>query len=53
MEGVEPPRVGPAVSRMRFCDAATDVPPGIDQAVHEAGIASALTNLASYVEAAG
>ncbi|QNS02769.1 SRPBCC family protein [Streptomyces xanthii] len=30
---------------------ATDVPPGIDQAVHEAGIASSLANLASYVEA--
>ncbi|MET9372490.1 SRPBCC domain-containing protein [Streptomyces griseoflavus] len=32
---------------------ATDVPPGIDQADHEAGIASSLANLASYVEAAG
>lgn len=32
---------------------ATDVPPGIDQAVHEAGIASSLANLASYVEGAG
>ncbi|WP_079407101.1 SRPBCC family protein [Streptomyces sp. 3211] len=32
---------------------AEDVPPGIDQAVHEAGIASSLANLASYVEAAG
>ena len=31
---------------------ATDVPPGIDQAVHEAGIASSLANLASYVEEA-
>ncbi|MFG2793756.1 SRPBCC family protein [Streptomyces sp. NPDC048419] len=31
---------------------ATDVPPGIDQAAHEAGIASSLANLASYVEAA-
>ncbi|QWF84252.1 SRPBCC family protein [Amycolatopsis sp. CA-230715] len=30
---------------------ATDVPPGIDQADHEAGIASSLANLASYVEA--
>jgi uncharacterized protein YndB with AHSA1/START domain len=30
---------------------ATDVPPGIDQTVHEAGIASSLANLASYVEA--
>ncbi|HYN94967.1 MAG TPA: SRPBCC family protein [Pilimelia sp.] len=30
---------------------ATDVPPGIDQAVHEAAIASSLANLASYVEA--
>lgn len=29
---------------------ATDVPPGIDQAVHEAGIASSLANLASYVD---
>ena len=32
---------------------ATDVPPGIDQAVHEVGIASSLANLAAYVEAAG
>ncbi|MFF0361673.1 SRPBCC family protein [Streptomyces fungicidicus] len=31
---------------------ATDVPPGIGQADHEAGIASSLANLASYVEAA-
>jgi hypothetical protein len=31
---------------------AMDVPPGIDQAVHEAGMASSLANLASYVEAA-
>ena len=30
---------------------ATDVPPGIDQSVHEAGIASSLAHLASYVEA--
>ncbi|WP_033224241.1 SRPBCC domain-containing protein [Streptomyces virginiae] len=29
---------------------ATDVPPGIDQAVHEAGIDSSLANLAAYVE---
>lgn len=29
---------------------ATDVPTGIDQAVHEAGIASSLANLAEYVE---
>lgn len=29
---------------------ASDVPPGIDQAVHEAAIASSLANLASYVE---
>ena len=29
---------------------ATDVPPGIDQAAHEAGITSSLANLASYVE---
>ncbi|MGW4340631.1 SRPBCC family protein [Rhodococcus koreensis] len=29
---------------------ATDVPPGIDRADHEAGIASSLANLASYVE---
>lgn len=29
---------------------AADVPPGIDQAVHEAGIASSLANLASFVE---
>ncbi|HEY7225480.1 MAG TPA: SRPBCC family protein [Micromonosporaceae bacterium] len=29
---------------------ATDVPPGIDQPDHEAGIASSLANLASYVE---
>jgi hypothetical protein len=32
---------------------ATDVPTGIDQAVHEAGIASSLANLASYVERTG
>ncbi|MEV3930037.1 SRPBCC family protein [Streptomyces sp. NPDC053728] len=32
---------------------ATDVPPGIDQAVHESGIASSLANLASYVEDSG
>ncbi|OUS94432.1 SRPBCC family protein [Rhodococcus sp. NCIMB 12038] len=32
---------------------ATDVPPGIDQADHEAGIASSLANLASYVETSG
>ncbi|MGW4402952.1 SRPBCC family protein [Nonomuraea sp. NPDC004702] len=32
---------------------ATDVPPGIDQAVHEAGIASSLANLALHVEGAG
>jgi uncharacterized protein YndB with AHSA1/START domain len=32
---------------------ATDVPAGIDQAVHEQGIASSLANLASYVEAVG
>lgn len=32
---------------------ATDVPPGIGQADHEAGIASSLANLASYVERAG
>ncbi|MFJ2174657.1 SRPBCC family protein [Streptomyces sp. NPDC087851] len=32
---------------------AVDVPPGIDQAAHEAGIASSLANLASYVEGAG
>ncbi|MFI7355756.1 SRPBCC family protein [Streptomyces avidinii] len=31
---------------------AEDVPPGIDQAVHEAGIASSLAHLRSYVEAA-
>ncbi|MEV0157015.1 SRPBCC family protein [Micromonospora sp. NPDC050686] len=31
---------------------ATGVPPGIDQADHEAGIASSLANLASYVETA-
>ncbi|ELB87134.1 hypothetical protein SIM91_05710 [Rhodococcus opacus] len=29
---------------------AADVPPGIDQAVHEAGIASSLATLASYVD---
>ncbi|MGW6573832.1 SRPBCC domain-containing protein [Streptomyces sp. NPDC054945] len=29
---------------------AADVPPGIDQAVHEAGIASSPANLAAYVE---
>lgn len=32
---------------------ATDVPPGIDQADHEAGIASSLANLASYLETSG
>ncbi|WLW57303.1 SRPBCC family protein [Streptomyces sp. YU58] len=32
---------------------AVDVPPGIDQADHEAGIASSLANLASYVERSG
>ncbi|MER5550898.1 SRPBCC family protein [Streptomyces sp. NPDC002793] len=32
---------------------ATDVPPGIDRADHETGIASSLANLASYVEAVG
>ncbi|MDL5199217.1 SRPBCC family protein [Streptomyces sp. ALI-76-A] len=31
---------------------ATDVPPGIDPSDHEAGMASSLANLASYVEAA-
>ncbi|MFJ9026562.1 SRPBCC family protein [Streptomyces sp. NPDC102259] len=31
---------------------ATGVPPGIDQTVHEAGIASSLAHLASYVERA-
>ncbi|MFD3936618.1 SRPBCC family protein [Streptomyces sp. NPDC058611] len=31
---------------------ATDVPPGIDRTDHEAGIASSLANLASYVEGA-
>ncbi|MFE3200187.1 SRPBCC family protein [Embleya sp. NPDC059237] len=31
---------------------ATDVPAGIDQAVHEAGIASSLANLAAHVEGA-
>ncbi|WP_405386670.1 hypothetical protein OG596_02935 [Streptomyces sp. NBC_01102] len=30
---------------------ATDVPPGISRADHEAGIASSLADLASYVEA--
>lgn len=32
---------------------AVDVPPGIDQAIHEAGIASSLANLASFVERDG
>ncbi|MFI1645554.1 SRPBCC family protein [Streptomyces avidinii] len=31
---------------------AEDVPPGIDRTAHEAGIASSLANLSSYVEAA-
>lgn len=31
---------------------ATGVPAGIDQAVHEAGIASSLANLAAHVEGA-
>ncbi|WP_167162028.1 MULTISPECIES: SRPBCC family protein [Streptomyces] len=30
---------------------ATDVPPGIDRAAHEAGIASSLAHLAAYLEA--
>ncbi|MFF3977960.1 SRPBCC domain-containing protein [Streptomyces sp. NPDC001828] len=30
---------------------ATDVPPGIDQAAHEEGIASSLAHLAAYLEA--
>ncbi|PGH42198.1 Uncharacterized conserved protein YndB, AHSA1/START domain [Micromonospora sediminicola] len=32
---------------------ATGVPPGIDQAAHEEGIASSLANLAAYLGAAG
>ncbi|MGW1996825.1 SRPBCC family protein [Embleya sp. NPDC001921] len=32
---------------------AKDVPPGIDQAAHEVGIASSLANLAAYVEGTG
>ncbi|MFJ1864902.1 SRPBCC family protein [Streptomyces sp. NPDC088097] len=32
---------------------ATDVPPGIDRTAHEAGIASSLAHLASYVEGPG
>lgn len=32
---------------------AMDVPPGVDQAAHQAGIASSLANLAAHVEAAG
>lgn len=32
---------------------AVDVPPGIDQAVHETGIASSLANLAAHVEEDG
>ena len=32
---------------------ATNVPPGIDPADHQAGIASSLANLASHVEPAG
>ena len=42
-----------AVNGTEVTVTATDVPPGIDQAVHETGIASSLANLASYVEGRG
>ena len=42
-----------AVNGTEVTVTATDVPPGIDQAVHETGIASSLANLASYVEGHG
>lgn len=44
--------LAPVGSATEVTVTATNVPPGIDQAVHEAGIASSLANLASHVEAA-
>ena len=43
-------RLTPAGEGTEVTVTATDVPPGIAQADHEAGIASSLANLASYVE---
>jgi uncharacterized protein YndB with AHSA1/START domain len=40
----------PIGDRTEVTVTATDVPPGIDQAAHEAGIASSLANLASFLE---
>ena len=45
-------RLDPAGAGTEVTVTAEDVPAGIDQAVHEAGIASSLANLASYVEQA-
>ena len=41
----------PASGATEVTVTATDVPPGIDQAQHEIGIASSLANLAAHVEA--
>ncbi|WP_308119553.1 SRPBCC domain-containing protein [Streptomyces sp. MBT84] len=46
-------RLAPVGDGTEVTVTATDVPPGIGQAVHEAGIASSLANLASYIEATG
>ncbi len=46
-------RLEPAGSGTEVTVTATDVPSGIDQASHEAGIASSLANLAAYVEGVG
>jgi uncharacterized protein YndB with AHSA1/START domain len=43
-------RLDPAGEGTEVTVTAVDVPPGIDQAIHEAGIASSLANLASFVE---
>ncbi|WP_329439546.1 SRPBCC family protein [Streptomyces sp. NBC_01426] len=42
--------LAPAGAGTEVTVTATDVPAGIDQADHQAGIASSLANLASYVE---
>lgn len=46
-------RSGGGGDATRVTVTATDVPPGIDQAAHEVGIASSLANLAAYVEETG
>lgn len=43
-------QLSPAGEGTEVTVTATDVPPGISQADHEAGIASSLANLASFVE---